>query len=383
MKSKNRVGIITIHNSPNYGACLQSFALYKYIKLQGVDCEIIDLHRPHYQDFVPSRKFIPYRTDDRNIKGRIKRLAKSFLRFNKKTVYYSSSAKIKFDKFNSQIKLSCAYCGIDELYSNPPIYDLYVTGSDQLWNPAQPYCLEPYFLTFAPDGAKKISYAASIGITELKDEEKRDFKKWLASYDAIAVRELQAKTLIESFTKYEVTQVADPTFLLDVDYWQSMAIYPTVKRPYILLFTLQHNPDLLRFALRMSKESGFQLISLGQIQPDATDDSYISVTDAGPKEFLGYIADADLVITNSFHCTVFSIIMGAKNFYSYIVPGKKNGSRITDLLETYQLSEHLLDNNLNETYVQLEENKISREKVMTILNKEQSFSRAYLNSHLK
>lgn len=134
--------------------------------------------------------------------------------------YYSIDSKCKFDEFNKGLNLSRPYWGIDELYATPPCYDIYMTGSDQVWNPTQPYCLEPYFLTFVPKGKKKISYASSIGVTELLENEKQDFRRWLSSYDAISVREHQAKELLASFIEKPVVQVADPTFLLDSGFWK-------------------------------------------------------------------------------------------------------------------------------------------------------------------
>lgn len=372
-----KIGVITIHNSPNYGACLQSFALYRYIEQLGYECELIDLHRPHEKDFRSSKKYIAYREGARL---KIKRIIKKILRRENK--YYSPEAKAKFDSFNQQIRLSRPYYSIDDLYANPPQYDVYITGSDQLWNPAQPFCLEPYFLTFAPRRAKKIAYAASIGITELTEKEKRDFKRWLLEYTAISVREKQAKILLESFINKDIVQVSDPTMLLDVDYWHSIAIRPTERKPYILLFTLSHQPDILDYVLHLSRESGMPLVCLGQIQPDVKDGSYMAVKDAGPLEFIGYIASADLVITDSFHGTVFSIIMGCKNFFSYIKPGNKRSCRITDLLETYHLQNHLLNVNLSESYLELNSRKIDRERLLSVLREKQSFSRQFLKRQL-
>lgn len=372
-----RIGIITIHNSPNYGACLQSFALCRYIEQLGYECELIDLHRPHEKKYRCSKKYVAYRE---SAIFKIKCIIKKMLRWENK--YYSPEAKIKFDCFNKQIRLSRPYYSIDDLYINPPQYDVYITGSDQLWNPAQPFCLEPYFLTFAPEKAKKIAYAASIGITELTEKEKQDFKRWLSEYAAISVREKQAKILLESFIDKKVVQVSDPTMLLDVEYWRSIAVYPAEKRPYILLFTLSYQPSILDYALRLSRESGIPLICLGQIQPDVKDDSYVAVKDAGPLEFIGYIAYADLVITDSFHGTVFSMIMGCKNFFSYIKRGNKRSSRITDLLETFHLQNHLLSVDLSESYSELNSRKIDREQLLSVLREKQSFSRQFLKGQL-
>lgn len=150
-----KAGIITIHNSPNYGACLQSFALWKYITGQGVDCEIIDLYRPYQKEYIPGRKFVPMRKQKHILPDTIKHAIKRLIGRNKEPKYFSDSAKEKFKQFNAPIKLSGTYRGIDELYANPPLYDLYISGSDQVWNPSQPYCMEPYFLTFAPKTRSK------------------------------------------------------------------------------------------------------------------------------------------------------------------------------------------------------------------------------------
>ena len=176
-----KIGIITIHNSPNYGACLQSYALYKYLNMQGCDVEIIDLHRPIHSDYVYSRKYVSYnpKPDLPWYRQKIRLLRGCF----KKTKYTNELdvRSVKFNAFNAKIKLSRPFKGIDELYSNPPHYDIYITGSDQLWNPTQPFCIEPYFLTFVKDKkSKKISYASSIGHDVLTEKEKADYKTWLS-----------------------------------------------------------------------------------------------------------------------------------------------------------------------------------------------------------
>lgn len=347
-----RVGILTIHNSPNYGASLQSYALYKYVsQLPGIECEVIDLHRPYENGYVKSNRFVPYRREPFSIKRSIKSALKKILRReSKKVSFYSIGSKYKFDEFNKSIKLSRPYWGIDELYADPPCYDVYMTGSDQVWNPTQPYCLEPYFLTFAPQDKKKLSYASSIGVTELQENEKQDFKRWLSFYDTISVREHQAKDLLASFIEKPVAQVADPTFLLDSEHWSSLAVDYTKVEPYILLFTVGFDFNLLQFAIKISNESGLRLMYLNQKLSDPIDGSYKVVNDAGPKDFLGLIAQSEMVITDSYHATVFSLILKAKNFYVYIGSYNKRGSRILDLLKTYKEESHLLSETLSENY---------------------------------
>lgn len=379
-----RVGILTIHNSPNYGASLQSFALYKYVsQMPGIECEVIDLHRPYEDGYVKSNKFVPYRREPFSIKRLVKSALKKILRRESKKInFYSSDSKYKFDEFNREIKLSRPYWGIDELYADPPCYDIFITGSDQVWNPTQPYCLEPYFLTFVPKGKKKISYASSIGVTELLDNEKQDFKRWLSTYDAISVREHQAQNLLVSFIGKPVAQVADPTFLLDAGFWKSIAVYPQNVEPYILLFTVGVDSNLLQFATKMSHESGFRLVYLNQLLPEPIDGSYKVVSDAGPKEFLGLIAHAEMVITDSFHATVFSLIMGAKNFYAYIGTYNKRGSRILDLLKIFQEESHLLLDDLSENYNDLSTRKLDFQLISRIYREEQMNARDFLKNAL-
>lgn len=380
-----KIGIITIHNSPNYGACLQSYALYKYIEQRGNDVEIIDLHRPiAYKDYVPSKKFTCCRPIRHSLSSRMKSTVKKLLgKRSRRSSLYSPSAVKKFAEFNSGIKLSEPYRGIDGLYANPPLYDLYISGSDQLWNPTQIYCLEPYFLTFVPKGqGKKISYATSVGITDLRDNEKADFAKWLNLYDDISVREKQAQKLLQGLlTDKKVSRVADPTFLLEQEDWKKMSVKPKQEK-YILMFTLNHNKKILDYCLELSRQSGIPLVELGQIQPDVLDGSYMAVKDAGPKEFLGYIENARMVITDSFHCTVFSLIMGADNFYTYIDPANNRGSRIVDLLETYHLKDHLLPTALDVSFDVLAAKKISRQQVDTIMKGEQEYSRGFIDKYI-
>lgn len=378
-----RIGIITIHNSPNYGASLQAFALWKYITDCGHECEIIDLHRPHQEDYIPSKKYVPYRKHKVSLLSHLKYLLCKSKRSDGKAEkrYLSDKAQERFDEFNRKISYSKPYYGIDMLYADPPVYDVYVTGSDQLWNPSQFYCLEPYFLTFAPKEKKRISYAPSLGILEINAKEREDFSKWLQEYDSISVREQQAKQMLETLVHKHIECVADPTFLLDRNYWNSIARTPQEGCPYILLFTLSYDTTLLEYAKLLSVQGETKLIYLTAIQPSANGKGYDAITDAGPREWLGYIKNAEMVITNSFHGTVFSIILEAKNFFTYISPSNNRGSRIVDLLNTFKLSSHLLQN-LSFSYEELSSTKISLGCTREIYDEIQMNGRNFLKRNL-
>lgn len=375
-----KIGIITIHKSPSYGACLQSFALWKYISSEGVDCEIIDLHRPTHIDFKKSDRFLPMRQEHLTFK--VKVLTELFkLKDKLLAKVHLSPLEKKYNQFNEEIKYSKVYKGVDELYANPPSYDLYVTGSDQVWNPQQAYCIEPYFLTFVNNGGKKISYAASIGLKDLLSEEKEKFAQWLESYDAIGVREKSAQELLTSFMNKPTTLVLDPTFLLDKESWLKESVLPAVNDSYILLFSLFTPSNILNFAKRIAEESDKRLIILAPNRKEIGNGG-ILVNDAGPREFLGYFYQADMVITDSFHGTVFSMIMEAGNFFSYIAPNNRRGSRIVDLLSLFQLEDHLLSPELKETAIELQSHQIDLSILKERIKEERAKSISFLANYI-
>ena len=369
-----KIGIITIQDSPNYGACLQTYALYEALKKLGGEVEVVDLRRPTHNDFKPSRKYKPYGIK----KGLLQRLMTCLTSFKKKKSELSSIAIGRFEEFNRLIRYSRRYFKVDELYSEPPIYDVYVTGSDQCWNPSMKFCIEPYFLTFAPSNSKKISYATSIGGIELANKIEDVYIKKLADYNYISVREKSASEYLEKLVSREVEQVDDPTFLLSADEWCKIYGNHKVDNSYILLFTLKRTPMLMEYALTLSRQSGKKLVYLCLGMPHNQENNVIVINDAGPAMFLSYIANADIVITDSFHGTALSIILGARNFYSYVAPTNKRGSRISDMLDQFCLSSHMLDDNFSLSYEQLESNRIDRKEIEQLLSAERKRCFDYL-----
>lgn len=344
------IGIITIHNARNnYGGVLQCFGLYEYLRLQGYSVELIDLHRPNADpDYIVSAKYHFMRPKPPRFqyaKSRIlELLGKRYVFDANVGSNLNQGAVEKFKKFNSKSRLSKAYHYIPDLYKNPPVYDVYLSGSDQLWNPTQPYCLEPYFLTFVKDkNALKISYATSIGITDLFDHEKKLFKKWLKSYDMISVREQQAASLLSQITGRNIVRVPDPTFLLEPSQWKAMADDTAANEKYILVFSLGKNYEIVKKAMDLANHFSCKVKVIDQNYAFPEHEVIEPVTDAGPTDFIGLIQHAHIVLTDSFHGTVFSLITGTRNFYTYIPPESDRGSRIVDLLAVYGLENHIVN----------------------------------------
>lgn len=344
------IGIITIHCSQNnYGGVLQCFGLYEYIREIGHDVELIDLRRPNHKGFVNSYRF-PMMRQHVGVRSIITGWLKHVLGVRKPLVKsfkpdWNETAGKRFDEFNSQIKLSRSYDYIPDLYSKPPVYDIYISGSDQIWNPTQWYSLEPYFLTFVKNRkAVKASYGSSIGLADIRSTEKETFGRWLESYDIISVRERQAQELLSPYVSRQIEQVPDPTFLLDRQRWIDMAASLDVDENYILVFSLGRRTEILDKAVALAREMGCKVKVIDQKFPSATPDPVVEVVDtAGPREFIGLIRQARLVLTDSFHCTVFSLITNTRNFYTYLSAGDDRGSRVIDLLHAYDLDSHIVN----------------------------------------
>lgn len=344
------IGIITIHCSQNnYGGVLQCFGLYEYIREIGHDVELIDLRRPNQKGFVNSYRF-PMMRQQVGVRSIITGWLKHVLGVRNPLVKsfkpdWNETAGKRFDEFNSQVKLSRPYDYIPDLYSKPPVYDIYISGSDQIWNPTQWYSLEPYFLTFVKNRqAVKASYGSSIGLADIRQTEKEKFGKWLDSYDIISVRERQAQELLSPYVSRKIEQVPDPTFLLDRQRWIDMAASPDPDENYILVFSLGRRIEILDKAVALAREMGCKVKVIDQKFPSATPDPAVEVVDtAGPREFIGLIRQARLVLTDSFHCTVFSLITNTRNFYTYLSAGDDRGSRVIDLLHAYDLDSHIVN----------------------------------------
>lgn len=211
-----KVGVITILKVNNYGAELQAYATQAVLKKLGWNAEIIDYLFYKNSDFKKTKMSKPLFPV-----GVVKKAKEYFypLFARLKSCRASDAAhrrKKRFDLFHKQnTSLSRTYQTIDELYGAGLNYDVYMVGSDQVWNPGIYSSLKPYFLTFAPKGKKRISYASSFGVSEISAIAKPFYEKALKEFDAISVRERNAVGMVEHLTGKKAQWVLDPTLLLN------------------------------------------------------------------------------------------------------------------------------------------------------------------------
>lgn len=330
------IGIITIHKINNYGSVFQAYALQKTCKDMGFEVEIIDYNYPN--EYHLFNKYVNHVDLQSNEPRWIKLL------FALDLIKQHNGIKKFVNKFQ---KLSSKqYNHPSELESDVPHYDIYITGSDQLWNPR--YCNgDPAFLLhFAPDNALKISYAASIGANSIPDGLKTQYRELLNRYAHISVRENSGVQVVQDVTGKEATVVLDPTLLLNRDQWNQIAVPKRLfRKKYILCYFLNYTfnafPYVDQLAEYMQKQTGYEIIRVAR-PPHKLSLSHTHYrVGASPEEFLALIRDAEMVLTTSFHGTAFAVNYG-KPVFTIVQDREANDSRQVSLMCNLGLENQIL-----------------------------------------
>lgn len=339
-----KIGVITILNVNNYGAELQAFALIKKLNDLGYDAEIINYL------FYKNPKFIKTKKSKPIVRLGIKKAFKELFYpiINKvlsaRNIKKRNNREIKFLRFHKRFtKLSKTYNSINSLYDDQSMdYDVYIAGSDQIWNPFTYTNLEPYFLMFAPKNVKKISYASSFGVDEIPTKYENIYKRMLSNLDNISVREDTGTTIVEKITGEKINWVLDPTLLLTKNEWLDYSKKPDISEPYLLLYVLNDSKYIQNLSDKISKKLGLKIIRIcKEAVSEDKRDHILNITDAGPQEFLGWFLNADYILTTSFHGTCFSINFNIP-FKSIFYINKKNNSRQLSILKEFDLTDQIL-----------------------------------------
>lgn len=242
------------------------------------------------------------------------------------------------------IPFSKEFRTIEALYDYRHDYDVVISGSDQVWNPATFSSLKPYLLDFVSSDTLRMSYAASFGVAEVSETYKEVYAGLFQEMDHLGVREEQGKALVEQMAQREATVVLDPTLLLSKEEWQYVTpnVHVSIKEPYILIYDLHPSEPLLEVVEQVRKKLGMSVYRLCKRSFKNPDNLHITnIEDAGPAEFIALFSNASFVVTNSFHGTAFSVNFKVP-FYSVLKPKKANNSRITNFLEKLELSHRIV-----------------------------------------
>ena len=320
------VGIITFHASHNYGSMLQAYALQQTILDMGMKCEIINLRTPRQRKMYS--RYIH--------RSLLKRLMLT-LRYPGCQDMHDRKYRLFEEFLNNEYILSPKeYPSLQALEADPPVYDAYISGSDQIWNTS---CYDfdwSYFLPFV-SGKPKIAYAPSMGPVpdkEVMDENAMRIKELLAGYDRIAVRERGTAQRLESLTGKTYPLAMDPTMLLPASRWKAMAGDRPLagKDPYIFFYIPWYRKEIYQLAKDLSESLGLKVV-VSQVSKDilrdwGNDSSFRFLAAAGPKEFLNYCLHAEMTVGQSFHLAVFSILFKLP----FLTFDGMNDSRISSLL---------------------------------------------------
>jgi hypothetical protein len=327
-----KVGVVTFHSANNYGATLQTWALQKVLKNFGLDTGVI-----HYHPDIIDRLYDPM-MQKKGVRRQVRKIGMSVVHKKSLTRYH------KFQSFlHNRFKLIGDFKTYEELNKAGLNLDAYIVGSDQVWNVDHTDGFDPaYFLNFAEPGRKKISYAASIGKDYIHSKIKEEFRDSLRTFTGISVRERSVVEAVQELTDQPVEVVLDPTLLLKKEDYEEIKVKSHVKEPYILVYMIERNEQVIALANKISIALGLPIIQRRPIKGFVNELSPFYTADAG--EFIGLIESAEYVITNSFHGTVFSIVYG-KPFVSML--HSDTGSRTVDLLNDLELESHIL-NDMND-----------------------------------
>ncbi len=319
---------ITCHQSTNQGAMLQAYALSKYLKDLGHDVSLID--------YMPSYMRLHHRVPPMYNHQVIRQL---YL-FSKLPEDYAgwkrqNSMKPFLKRFIPTTRSQ--YRSVEELKANPPVADLYIAGSDQIWNTAFQNGLDSAFYLDFGIPKRRISYAASFATSQLAAGSEDFVKQKLSRFDAISVRETSGKKILETLG-YKGVVVVDPVFLLPREQWDTMGTSDRGQERYILTYDFERSGSAIaQVARRLSKLGECKIYSVSPYRRQYAHRNFVNV---GPDKFVSLVKHAQCVVSNSFHGSAFAMIYG-RNF---LVVNRKDGLnvRMQDLLARYGLSHRLI-----------------------------------------
>lgn len=361
-----KVEIITVLDNTNFGTYLQALATSKAIISLGHNAEIIRYTRPSMTGVGQCFRLLK----DRGVLSWLRNVWK-----------IPGVLKLRNKDYNYLIRHAAVtdeYVGYDSLIANPPIADVYLTGSDQVWNSIYNRGVDKsFYLEFAPIGKRRVAYAASIGMDSIPLNERVETVGLLKKYNSITVRESAAKNLLQTLG-INTKVVLDPTLLIDSQQWSAIAEENNIDFDdnYLLIYSVERkaqNKLINYYASLIAKEKNLKIYQVsysGSAARIPCVDKYFA--HATPDIFLNLMKKASFVVVSSFHGTAFSVNFN-KQFLT--ISANRFNSRVQNLLDITKLQSRLIvDNSFDLSKIQnidyTDVNKlisIEREKSLLLL----------------
>lgn len=339
--------IVSYIDHTNYGSSLQAYATMKIVQELGYDFTFIKYKKN--RSIWDWMKIAP----GLMLSGGLELITNKwrFKRNCRKYPTYLPNQKKRIEKareFKNKefVPFFRTYTGYDALCCGSKEYDAVFVGSDQTWRPFGFYS-NYWNLMFVDNNVPTFSYAASYGVSKIPAIQKKGTTRYLERIDMISVREQTGKEIVESLSSKKAQVVADPTMLLTKEQWKTFSCNATVELPiekYIFCYFLGRRKDIRKEAEKLSNATGLKIVTMRHM------DEYVPIDekfgdyapyDVNPYDFVKLLMNAEYVCTDSFHGTVFSILMHKKfcTFYR-VMPSSSNSthSRIDNLLDIFGLS---------------------------------------------
>lgn len=358
-----KICTITCQNADNYGARLQTYALARRLQILGHEVEVID-YRPDYMTFRTRLFYMP--------KLSIKEYAKLILQYEIRK--HDLRRHEAFEAFSQKyIPLSRKiYGSVEELKSFPPKADVYIAGSDQIWNTEFRNGTDPsFYLDFGNASARKISYAASFATPDLAKGSEKFVKRMLRNFDCISVREQSGVSMLDRLG-FDGSLVVDPVFLLSAECWNELAQSPKHENRYVLVYDFLKSKPIEILARRLAKLIDCKIYSIGAKRLPYADRNFIK---EDPGTFLGLIRNAECVVSNSLHGTLFAMIFH-RDFFVVRRSDDLN-ERMTDWLIRCGLQQRLIDETVSDDGLK---EHIDYESVDAFLKREIQYSESFLEN---
>lgn len=322
MADKKTVAYLTRHTVSNYGSVLQAYATQTAIEKLGFNAVCINYYRSDEKPKRLVRTLLECSPWNKNA------LTRMVYMLTQKPVY--AFAGKRFEQYRKIVKVTDReYNCEQDLTADCPKADIYMTGSDQVWNTITCNQIDPvYFLSFLKGDQKRVAYGASFGGSTVKDGDREIMSSLLKKYSSVAIRE-NSGIKIANELGINVTQVLDPTFLLTKSEWEKLIVKRECKEKYVLVYQLHPNKNFDKYAKAFAKSKGLKLYRISSCFHHAVRSGRF-VCCPPVEEFLWYIKNAEYFLTDSFHGTAFSI--GLNTQFVNVLP-KSYSERISSILQ--------------------------------------------------
>lgn len=397
-----KIGIISINmysKGLNFACPLHTYAFQQFLSMNGFDSTVIDYKPVYYDNFDLRdpyhhyvRRFEQYSSTKAYTPEEKKVLKRKINEMKKKRDSWEplqEERAIRYDKFENFIQTR--YKKTDICYDSDllevwdPDFDCYICATDVIWK-NQPNCGydRGYFLgSKCMENKWKISYAASRGFDLAQTEdEHRQFFQYMKDIDYISVREKSLKEYIEQNTDRKAQVVLDPVLLHTRDFYDDIAVKPKEEHYMFLYYVMEKATDTIQQAVNYAREHHLKIIEVTDLPlkngrlSQYTDVEHELHLEMGIEEWLGYIAHADCVFTNSFHACCFCILFEKKFFV-----GHRNGDKVSNVLDAFGLSDRKIT--LETDLSQLEDKSIDYGSVRTLLEQRREESKSFILNALR